>query len=280
MKFLGLSLFRAIRNLFYPPVISCEIIVNRNPRKLIVVESTKSNVKESALHLAKYLKDDCSIVILNMRRRYFYHHARLQKTEADIGHMIKSTDEVYVSSPNSIFTKYCNINFHEMRKITFYQHGILNDSFLNEVRLLKSKHDNIFLGVWDNELIHADMCFGTPKRYQNRDFDVVNLKNAKQIFLNITDKIVLASNAHSPEVDKILAFKLALHLIINHKSGLVFCPHPDERWYNSLPFLMAKLLRCDVSSIDTEQEGILVSLPSTVLFDTLSQKYMKKICIK
>ena len=279
MKYLGLSFLRAIRDVVYPPVISCEFIFNRNPKKLIVVESTKPNVEESALQLAKYLKDDCSIAILNMKRRYFYHQARLQETEADIANMIKFTDEIYVSSPNSIFTKYCNINIHEIKKITFYQHGILNDGFLNGVRLLKSEHDNVFLGVWDDEVIKADICFGTPKRYQNRNFDAVNLETAKKIFRNINKKIVLASNAHSPEVDKILAFKLAIHLIVNHKSMLVFCPHPDERWYNSLSFLMAKLLRCDISSIDLEQGGILVSLPSTVLFDTFSQKYVKKICI-
>jgi hypothetical protein len=279
MKFFVLSFLRLIHNLFRPPILSSIILMRGNNKRLIIIESSKPNVRASAQQLAKYIQHDCMIVELSMTRQFFYQRVVSQKNAVEFLHQVKSADEVYVSSPNSIFINYCDINISELNKIIFYQHGILNNGFLHGVEQLKLRYNNVLLAVWDFEEVEADVLFGSPQRYQEKSFNTMNFQEVKKTLAMSNEKIVFSSNSHSPEIDKNLALRLVLHLIINYWSMLVFCPHPDERWHNSLPLLVAKVVCCNFSSIDDVKGGILLSLPSTVLYDTGSRKFSKKLCV-
>ena len=277
-SFVG-KIFKRIKNRLLPVNVKIEYLAELSKDVLIIVESSKNNVLESANQLAHNFNGKYSMVRLTLSRTNFLERSHKVTDLEKLKDLIKKADVLYVSSPNSILIPFVEIKLNLLKKVIFYQHGLLNNSFLKAVNDMKKKYSNVSLAVWEDEGIEADFCFPIPENYRVRDYQSIKFSSFKKKKFKKNNKFIFASNAHSPEVDRRLAFRAILFMSIKFRQNFVFCPHPDERIFNSNAYLLAKILGIKISSLKNENIGILVSLPSTVLYDKTNSKFSEKICL-
>ncbi len=250
---------------------------------MVLCESNKTNVKRSAKSLWRNLENDAKYVSLTSKRviRLYAPGDKSLAPGDSFFEDLYQAEQIFVSSPNSIFVNLLDVNFSRLSEVIFFQHGVLNKGFIDGVELFKRRYPFLTtkIATWETCELNGDMRFPTPKEYSNSKWLECDFSAATSVLKTKEGPICFASNGHSSEVPRLVGLRMLVYCAWRFRERLFFCPHPDERAYNSLTYIASLLFRVKHSKVSDVASGILVTLPSTVLMDTENEKFHSKICL-